>query len=496
MKKVQLFINGEFCDSSENYTTKNINPATGEIISTVEIPTSKDIDYAVDSAYRAFYSPEWRNKTKNERAEILLKISDLIKARKDELIDWEIKDSGSTLKKAKADIHNTASYFKVLSKQLSNFQFEFLDENASTSGFSKNYKIYEPIGVCAQIIPWNFPLVMAAWKIGPVLATGCTTILKSALETPMTASILAEIIKTAGVPKGVVNIITGGEVEGKYLINHPKINKIAFTGSTEVGRKIMNSAASSIKKLSLELGGKSANIILEDADLDVAVDGSLYAFLYHSGQACDSGTRLLIQKSIYPQFIEKLKSRMEQIKVGIPEDVNSGYGPVINQKQFDRIINYIQITKNEGAKLVYGGERLIGGAYDKGYYIKPTAFEITPQNTIWKEEIFGPVVGITSFQSIEEAIKLANDSEFGLAAAVWSRDHDKAKKIAHQLEAGTVWINEYHLLNPGMPFGGYKQSGLGREMGPEGIRSYLEVKHVWESDCDERAKKPWYDVLF
>lgn len=494
MKEIKLFINGEFKTSAKSFTSHN--PANNEAVAKVYLPSDQDIDQAVDAAEAAFYSSEWRSMDANKRAEILEKISEKLKERRNELTELEVADSGSSLRKAKADIGNAASYFKVLAGQLRKFQFEIKDEAASRPGFSTNYKVYEPVGVCAQVIPWNFPLVMAAWKIGPVIASGCTTVLKSAQETPVTASILAEILNDAGLPKGVVNIITGGAHEGEYLLKNPKVKKVAFTGSTEVGRKIMQTAGKNIQRLSLELGGKSANIVLDDADLSIAVDGALYAFLYHSGQACDSGTRLFVEEKIYPQFKEALLKRIAEVKVGIPTDPNVGYGPVINQKQFDRIMNYVQISKKEGAKLLYGGERATGGDLDKGYYIKPTLFEVTPDHTIFNEEIFGPVLGITPVKNEQEAIKLANKSIYGLAGAVWSKNAERAKKVAKQLETGTVWINEYHLLNPGMPFGGYKQSGLGREMGEEGLKSYLEVKHLWVSDCDERAKKPWFDAIF
>lgn len=494
MKEIKLFINGQFRTSENSFISEN--PATGEPVAKVYLPSEKDIDEAVDCAEAAFYSQEWRSMDQNKRADILEKISEKLKERRNELTELEIADSGSSVRKAKADVANAASYFKVLAGQLRKFQFEVKDEGASRPDFSHNYKLYEPVGVCAQIIPWNFPLVMAAWKIGPVIASGCTTVLKTAQETPVTASILAEILNEAGLPQGVVNIITGGAKEGEYLLKNPKIRKVAFTGSTAVGKKIMQSAGSNLQRLSLELGGKSANIVLADADLSIAVDGALYAFLYHSGQACDSGTRLFVDEKIYPEFKEALLRRIADVKVGIPSDPNTGYGPVINKKQFDTIMNYIEISKKEGAKLLYGGERATGGDLDKGYYIKPTLFEVTPDNTIFNEEIFGPVLAITPFKTEEEAIKLANKSVYGLAGAVWSKDQEHAKAVARQLETGTVWINEYHLLNPGMPFGGYKQSGLGREMGEEGLKAYLEVKHLWISDCDDRAKKPWFDAIF
>ena len=496
MKEIKLYIDGEFKNSSDGKTIDSINPATGEIYAKCAIPSKSDIDLAVDCAHRAFYSAEWRSFDQNKRADLLLAISEKLKERKKDFIEAEMADSGAVVKKAIADLHNSSSFFKVMSKAAKTFNFEEKDENASREGFSFNYRSYSPIGVCAQIIPWNFPLTMAAWKIGPILATGCTTVLKTAKETPASAILLAEVLNDVGLPKGVVNIITGGREVVKDLITNPKISKVAFTGSTEVGREILKLCGPTIKNCTLELGGKSPNIILDDADLDVAVDGALYAFLYHQGQACTSGTRLLVQDGIYGEFIKRFLSRISQVKIGKTDDMTVGYGPMISQSQFKTVMNYIDITKKEGAKLLTGGNRITGGDFDKGYYIEPTVFEITADNTIFHEEIFGPVLGITRFKKIEDAISLANNSIYGLAGAVWSKDVEKAKDVARKIETGTVWINEYHLLNPGMPFGGYKQSGLGREMGKEGILAYLEVKHLWVSDCNSRDKKPWFDHLF
>jgi aldehyde dehydrogenase (NAD+) len=494
MREIKLFINGEFKTSEKSFIS--LDPATGEEIAKVYLPTYKDIDLAVDCAEKAFYSNEWRKMDQFQRAEILEAISIKLKERRNELVDLEILDSGSCVRKAKADVQNAASYFKVLAGQLRNFQFKIQDEASSRTGFSKNFKIYEPVGVCAQIIPWNFPLVMAAWKIGPVIASGSTTVLKTAEETPVTASILAEILGEVGLPRGVVNIITGGALEGEYLLRNSKIKKIAFTGSTQVGRKIMEEAGKNLRNLTLELGGKSANIILDDADLSIAVDGALYAFLYHAGQACDSGTRLLIQENIYPQFKSLLLDRIKDVKVGLPHESTTGYGPVINKKQGESILNYIQKAIEDGGSLIYGGNRLSGAEFRNGYFIEPTLIEVNSKNIIFKEEIFGPVLAITTFKTDDEAIHLANQSIYGLAGAVWSKNQERAINVANQIESGTVWINEYHLLNPGMPFGGHKQSGIGREMGLEGLKAYLEVKHLWISDCNERSKKSWFDSIF
>ena len=494
--EIKLFINGQFRNSSDNIIKTSIDPSNGMEVAKFHVPSTKDIDEAVAAAQKAFYNPEWQNMSQDARADLLLTISEKIKERAREIVDIEVRDSGSTLRKARADVHNTAAFFKVMSKVARELKLSIKDESASRAGFSINSREYSPIGVCAQIIPWNFPLVMAGWKIGPVLATGCTTVLKSAEETPASASILAEIIRDAGVPAGVVNIITGGADVGRALINHPQIRKVAFTGSTPVGKDILKIISSHITNATMELGGKSANIILNDADLSIAVDGALYAFLYHSGQACDSGTRLLVQEEIYPEFMEKFLKRIKEVKVSPTTDPNAGYGPVISEKQMNTILGFIEKTKAEEGKLLSGGSRLTEGEFSKGFFIEPTAFEITPAHTIFQEEIFGPVVGITKFKTEEDAILLANNSKYGLAGAIWSSSREKALKMASKLEAGTVWINEYHLLNPGMPFGGFKESGLGREMGSEGVMSYLEVRHVWVSDCDKREQKVWFDAIF
>lgn len=494
--EIKLFINGEFKTSSTNTIRESKDPSNGEHVAHYHVASSADVDEAVVAAKNAFYNPEWKKMSQDKRADLLLAISEKLKERSKEIVDIEIKDSGSTLRKAKADVHNTAAFFKVMSKVARELVLSEKDEAASRAGFSQNYREYSPIGVCAQVIPWNFPLVMAGWKIGPILATGCTTVLKTAEETPASAMILAEILKEVGVPNGVVNIITGGADVGRQLVSHPSISKVAFTGSTMVGKEILKNTAPHIVKTTLELGGKSANIVCNDADLSLAVDGALYAFLYHSGQACDSGTRLLIQEGIFDKFMALFLKRIKEIKVAPTSDPNAGYGPVVSEKQCKTILSYIEKTKQEGGELLSGGKQLFEGDFKKGFFIEPTAFLINEEHTIFHEEIFGPVVGITKFKTTEEAILLANHSHYGLAGAVWSKDHDSAKKIASQLETGTVWINEYHLLNPGMPFGGFKQSGIGREMGKEGIMSYLEVKHIWESDCNERSKKMWFDAIF
>lgn len=497
MREFQLFIGGQWKPSTSGESFVSLNPATGERVARCHLPAPGDIDEAVERAKEAFReNSSWRAMGPGERGEILFRIAEGIKKRAKELVDMEIRDSGSTLRKAKADIHNGAGFFKYMGKLAQSFPFEKPSVENSRSGFSKNTRLYEPIGVCAQIIPWNFPLVMASWKIAPVLASGCTTVLKSAGETPVTAYMLADILVEAGLPPGVVNIITGGPREGAHLVGREDIHKVAFTGSTAVGKEILGLSSKNVRSTTLELGGKSANVIFADADLSVAIDGALYGFLYHQGQACDSGTRILVEESIFEEFRDKMVARAREIKVGPPHLPETGLGPLINDVHFSRVMGHIRKAREEGANLLLGGEQIVEGECSKGCYLGPTLFQITPEHTLFHEEVFGPVAGLTPFVDEDEAMALANNSCYGLAGALWTRDGDRARRMASRMRCGTVWVNEYHLLNPGMPFGGFKQSGLGRELGEEGLLSYLEVKHLWESECPEREKKPWLDAIF
>lgn len=496
IKRVKLFINGQFVDSSDHEEFFSNNPATGERIARFDVPSEEDIKLATQSAKKAFYSSAWKAYTPEKRALLLEQIAEGIEKRREEFEYWERLDSGSTVHKAKLDVTNSIKIFKAMAHILRGMDFKYHNPLASKPGYTKNYLLKEPVGVVAGIVPWNFPLKMAVRKLAPALAAGCTIVLKSAEETPVTAALLAEVIQQTKIPPGVVNIITGGEAIGRVLLKQPEVRKISFTGSTSVGREIMTNASKSIQKLSLELGGKSANIVLENADLSYTIDGILFGFLFHSGQSCSAGTRILVHENIYDEFVDKICTRMKEIKIGDPSKPENGMGPIINKRQFDRIIDYIQETKNEGANLLAGGNRLTGKELDKGYYIAPTLFEITPQNTIFQEEVFGPVAGITKFSTDQEAIDLANNSIYGLAGAIWSTDESRAQNLASQVETGTLWINEYHQNSDYMPFGGYKQSGIGRELGEEGIESFLESKHLVVSDCLDRSKREWYKSLF
>jgi acyl-CoA reductase-like NAD-dependent aldehyde dehydrogenase len=345
-----------------------------------------------------------------------------------------------------------------------------------------NYTRREPIGVCGAIIPWNYPLQMAAWKVAPALACGNTMVLKPAEQTPLTALELARVAGEAGLPAGVLNVIPGfGHTAGAALVAHPDVDKIAFTGSTEVGKIIQREAAGSLKRVSLELGGKSPNIVLADADLDAAVKGAAMAIFYNAGQACTAGSRLLVEESIRDEFVAKLLQRTSLMKAGDPLDPKTRLGPLVSEEQMERVLGYVQKGKDEGAELLSGGERVeVNGM--RGYFLNPTIFDrVTPEMTIAREEIFGPVLGITTFKDMDEAIHIANSSIYGLAAAVWTRDIGKAHRAAHRLRAGTVWINTYHNLDTASPFGGYKQSGYGRELGKHALDLYTQVKSVWVS---------------
>lgn len=492
MEKYLLYINGEFRESSDGKTFDAINPANGEVIAKVSEATIEDTRAAIKSARDAFDSGVWSDMPGEERSRIIKQIVDKINENAKMLTKREVMDSGSTIRKAGEDIFLSAKSMNYFSKMAAMDMDENI-EGLSKAGVSKNIIRREPVGVAALIIPWNFPLKMAIWKIGPALAAGCCVILKPAQETSLTACELAKLIDQTDIPKGVVNVITGkGSVIGTELVSNPDVDKVGFTGSTDVGKIIMKNAADNLKKITLECGGKSANIVLDDADIDMSVDGAVYAAFYHQGQCCEGGTRLLVQEKIYDEFIEKLKNKISLMKTGDPMDKTSDCGPVVNKKQFDSVMNYIKIGKEEGAEILTGGK----GTDTSGFYIEPTVFiNVNNKMRIAQEEIFGPVLVVIKFSDDDDAVRIANDSIFGLGGAVWSGDDERAMKIAKRLRTGTVWINEYHLLSDRAPFGGYKQSGIGREFGPEGIKEYTEAKHIHIDEIKDRSKKFWYDTV-
>lgn len=498
IQEQQLFINGTFFPAASGETFESINPYNHEVVGRFARGKTEDVDRAVQAARRAFDEGPWPRMSGAERGQFIMALAKKIEKETNSLLSLEIADSGSTRKKAEGDLWLSARQMGYFGRLASTSRFEEDLEDLSRTGISRNILIREPIGVCGQIIPWNFPLMMAVWKLGPALAAGCTVVLKPAEETPATALELARMIQEIGFPPGVINMVTGyGEEAGAALVNHPGVDKIAFTGSTEIGRLIMAQAAGTMKRITLECGGKSANILLEDADPDIAIDGSLYAAFFHAGQCCTAGTRLLVPESRKKELLDQLVDKARQIRLGDPADKNSDMGPLISQKQVERVMAYIEAGKAEGAKLLTGGGRPRSEALpEKGYFIEPTIFdEVDNRMTIAREEIFGPVLSVISYRSEEEAVAIANDSPYGLAGAIWSTDRERAMKMVRQLRTGTVWINEYHLLSEKAPFGGFKQSGLGRELGPDSVRAYTEVKHIHIDELGSREKKFWYDAL-
>ncbi len=496
MKEYGLYIDGRWEAARDGRSTPTINPATEEPWAKVAVAGKADVDLAVAAAKRAHDTGVWRDKSREERGAILQAVGAAIFDKQDELSLAEVQDGGGTIRKAgMADIPATAQSFFYFGQLIaSTSEEEAFDE--STPVTSRNLVRKEPIGVCAGITPWNFPIMTAAWKIAPALAAGNTIVVKPATNTPVTALLLAEICTQAGVPDGVVNVLTGpGALIGEELAKHPDVSKISFTGSTEVGRRILEISAQGIKRVTLELGGKSANIILEDADLDCAVRGALFGTFLHQGQACESGTRVLVPRKIYDDFVAKMVEMAKELTVGDTMDPATCLGPLVSEKQRATVEKYVSIGREEGAEVATGGKRPTH--LPKGYYYEPTI--LAKVDNAWKvaqEEIFGPVVVVIPFDDEADAIRIANHSCYGLAGAVWSRNTDRALAIARKLETGTVWINDYHLTNVRFPFGGYKLSGIGRELGPWGLDIYQETKHIHVGEATDAATKFYFGMLF
>jgi aldehyde dehydrogenase (NAD+) len=493
-----LYINGQWRPPVAEQYRETYDPSTGEALALIAQADIEDTQLAIQAARTAFDDGYWASMRPGERSRLLHAVVDAIEERQDEIADAEMRDSGCTWRKATLmDAPLGLIHFRHFAK-LADFEPLEPVPQITFPSLSYNYVRREPIGVCGQIIPWNFPFLMAIWKIAPALAAGNTVVLKPASFTPLSALRMMEIIHDSGLmPPGVLNLITGpGQVVGPELCINPMVDKIAFTGSTEVGREIMQQASSTIKKVTLELGGKSPNIILDDADLDIAVDGSLWAVFMHNGQACESGTRLFVPSSIYDEFMDRLVSRTRSLRVGLSSDGSTDLGPVISRGQLESIEQYIEIGLNEGATPLLLGERPTDPELANGYYITPTIFaDVDNHMRIAQEEIFGPVLAVIRYDSVEQAIRMANDSIYGLAAGVWSTDIERALSVAHRLRAGTVWINDYHLISAEAPFGGYKQSGIGRELGEWGLKEYLETKHIHVDLTRTRAAKFWFDVV-
>jgi phenylacetaldehyde dehydrogenase len=472
----RLLIGGEWVEAQSGKTFATYNPATGEVLARVAEGDREDISLAVTAARKAFESGPWPDMPPAERGRLLWKLSDLIEQHHEELAELETLDNGKPIFFSRiVDIPSVVNAFRYMAGWATKVEGTTIPLSTPHAKYFA-YTLREPVGVVGQIIPWNFPLIMAAWKLAPALAVGCTCILKPAEQTPLTALRLGELIQEAGFPDGVVNIVAGfGETAGAALAAHPDVDKIAFTGSTEVGRLIANAATGNLKKVSLELGGKSPNVIFADADLNAAIPGSASAIFFNQGQICTAGSRLFVHKSIFDKVIDGVAGETRKFRVGPGMNESMNLGPLVSKEQLNRVCGYLDSGTKEGARTVVGGHR-IG---DTGYFVEPTILvDVKPHMKVVREEIFGPVVTAIPFSEPEEVVAFANDTIYGLASAVWTRDISKAHRMAAKLRAGTVWINCYNVFDPALPFGGYKQSGWGREMGHAALELYTESKSV------------------
>lgn len=470
----ELFINGEFVSAANGKTFNTYNPATGEVLAVVSEAEKEDIDRAVKAARKAFDEGPWGRMGTAKRSRLIYKLADLIEENKEELAQLESLDNGKPIRETSgADVPLTIEHFRYYA----GWATKIVGQTIPVQGNFFNYTRHEAVGVVGQIIPWNFPLLMAAWKLGAALATGCTVVLKPAEQTPLSALYLAKLFQEAGFPEGVVNVVPGfGETAGGPIVDHPLVDKVAFTGSTEVGKLIMRNASNSLKRVTLELGGKSPNIILPDADMSRAIPGALSGIMFNQGQVCSAGSRLFIQKKSYDNVVADLASYAKSIKQGIGLDPDTEMGPLVSEEQHERVLGYINKGKEEGAKVLAGGVR----KGDKGYFVEPTIFaDVNDDMTIAREEIFGPVVSAMPFEDLDEIIERANKTNYGLAAGLWTENVKKAHYVASKIKAGTVWVNCYNVFDAASPFGGFKQSGMGREMGSYALNNYTEVKSVW-----------------
>ncbi len=468
----KLLIDGHWVDPLDGDSFPTINPATGETIATVAAAGPKDVDRAVKAARQALESGPWSRMDAADRGKLLYNLADLVEQRAEELAALETLNCGKTINDSRGDIQgviNTLRYYAGWADKIEG-------RTIPVRGNFLSYTLRQPVGVVGQIIPWNFPLLMLAWKWGPALACGNTVVMKPAEQTPLSALRIGELAIEAGFPPGVINLINGfGETTGHAMVVHPDIDKIAFTGHVETAKIIQKNAADTLKRTTFELGGKSPNVIFADCDLDAAVEGAFHAIYFHGGQCCTAGSRLFVEEKIHREFVQRLAARTQTRRIGDPMDPNTQQGPQVSQEQLDKILGYIALGQKEGANLVVGGNR-VG---DRGFFVAPTIFDnVRDEMTIAKDEIFGPVVGVLPFQSMDEVIERANRTHYGLAAAIWTKDIDKAHLFAKRVKAGTVWVNCYHVVDATTPFGGFKMSGQGRENGEAALEHYTELKTV------------------
>ena len=472
----RLLIDGQWVDGSKKVDT--FNPATGDVLTQITEASSQDVDRAVQAARRAFEDRTggWRKLSASERGRLIWKLADLIEKNIDEFAELETLDNGKPIFESR--YVDMPMVIDVL-RYYAGWSTKIHGETVNTFETAFTYTLREPVGVVGLIIPWNFPLLLASWKLGPALACGCTVVMKPAEQTSLTTLRLGELAVEAGFPAGVINIVTGGPATGKAIVAHPGIDKIAFTGSTAVGKEIMRGAAETLKRVTLELGGKSPNIVFADSDIENAVKGAINGIFYGKGEVCNAGSRLFVESKVKDEFIEKLVGRASKMKPADPLDPKTRLGAIVSQEQMQTVLGYIDAGKKEGAKLISGGNRVsVDGG--KGFFIEPTIFgDVTNEMRIAQEEIFGPVLATLTFDDLDQVVAKANQNQYGLAAAVWTRDVRKAHAVSRQLKAGTVWINTYGLMDASLPFGGYKSSGFGRELGENALEHYTEVKTVW-----------------
>ncbi|MDM1248744.1 aldehyde dehydrogenase family protein [Acinetobacter sp. R933-2] len=471
----QLFINGQFVPAKSGNTIDVLNPANGELITKIAAAEAEDIDLAVEAAKNAF--PAWSEMPAAERGRLLLKLADLIEENLEELAQLESLDTGHPIRDSRRlDVPRTAACFRYFGGIADKIEGSVIPVE---QGFL-NYVVREPIGVVGQIVPWNFPLMFTSWKLGPALAAGNTVVLKPSEITPLSTLKIAELIKKAGFPDGVVNVVPGyGQTAGQSLAEHPEVGKIAFTGSTRTGQGIINASSSNLKRVQLELGGKGANIVFEDANIDAAVNGAAWAIFHNQGQACIAGSRLVLHENIADAFLEKFIKLAASIRLGDPMDPNTEMGPLTSEAHRNKVLSYTQIAKEQGGKVLLGGEVPADPALQNGFYVMPTIVEAQPFDRVAQEEVFGPFVTVLRFKDDAEALEIANCTEYGLGSGLWTQNIHRAHSFARKIKAGMCWINSYKRVNPGSPFGGMGKSGYGREMGFEAIHDYTEAKSIW-----------------
>jgi acyl-CoA reductase-like NAD-dependent aldehyde dehydrogenase len=497
MRDHKLFIDGEFVDSASGQTFETRSPSDGSVIGHVARAGREDVERAVSAARKAFDEGPWPSMSPKERSTILVRMAALLQGRQANIAQLEAEDAGQTVRLANLFTIAVGIYhWQYLAEEAGRLEYTEPVPRTDFPAPAWQFVQREPFGVCAGIIPWNFPFNLAVWKVAPALATGNTMVLKPSPYTPITALELAAVAQEAGLPKGVLNVVPGtGPVAGEALVTNPRVDRIAFTGSTLVGRRVMQLASANITPVGLELGGKGPTILLDDADLDIAIPGALWAVYLHSGQMCEAGTRCFVPAGMYDEVAARLVEVSEGLRVGSALDFETDLGPLVDHRQVDTVKRYVQIGLDEGAKLLTGGD-VPTGVPEGGYYFQPTIFGgVENSMKIAQEEIFGPVLSLIKYESVEEAVRLANDSIYGLAGSVWSKDIPRALSVAKRIKSGTIWINDHHLFSAAAPHGGYKQSGIGRELGRWGLDEYLQVKHVHVDQTPTKQQKFWFQII-